>query len=149
MRLKCHSRIAWLVGIVFVFVGFSMACERPFQVITFKNDTLSAIQADAVPVQKDWDGKAIFKWRSSVLSIEPSQTQAFVTSVSPARDSTKYLIQAVNQNNELVFSKIYTWDELHDSGWRVVITATIEDAVPSENTAMNRFGSLEIRLYSS
>jgi len=44
--------------------------------------------------------------------------------ISPTREygsMWKYYIYAVTLDGELVYQRIFTWDELHDAGWKVVI----------------------------
>jgi hypothetical protein len=138
MRRRCSSQIVLLGGIALLLFSFLTACERPLQTITYENDTQSTIQTNAVPVQKDWNGQATFKWDGYGVNIKPGQTQAFVTSVSPVRTPAKYLVQAIDQNNKLVFSKIFTWDELHDSGWKVIIKSTGDGMEPTDNATMKQ-----------
>jgi hypothetical protein len=137
MIQKRIFQIMWLVGLV-LFLFWLTGCDS-FQTIEFENGTQLTVQTNGgVPVPKDWDGKATFKWEASVSPIPPGQTRSFATSVHPTKVPIKYLIQAVDQNNELVFSKIFNWDELHDSGWKVVISQFIEGVKPGDSTSMGQ-----------
>ena len=35
---------------------------------------------------------------------------------------THYRIEAINKKGEIIYSKKFSWDELHDLDWKVVIT---------------------------
>ena len=138
MRPLRTLRLVGLGAITLLLLILIIGCERPFQTITYENHTQSTIQVKAALVQRGWDGKATFEWMSSVLPVEPGQSQTFATGVSPTRRAAKYLIEAIDQNNVLVFSKVLTWDELHDSGWKVVITPTIEGVESGDNTTIDQ-----------
>lgn len=114
-----------IIGLLFSLLATS--CDS-WQSITFVNQTPFPIKVDTRSVSLDYsDPPQRFTYDAPVLPIETGKSQRFLTPVSVGRSTgakRKYTVVAVNEANEVLFSKVFTWDELHDMNWRVVIKAT-------------------------
>jgi hypothetical protein len=124
-----HRRGCIIVGRVviglllfaFFFWVVTHAMDEHFQVINFNNQTPFLIQVDVVPQQN-----ATLSWSSSEYDIEhaikPWASQEYVTSVKDQKTTYNYVVMAVTETGEVIFKKVFTWDELHGMGWEVLIT---------------------------
>ena len=124
MNLRSRTMVILLIMIVIVFSMFAVGCE-PYKGVVFTNNTSFPIQVDAIPISLDYEGKTSLLWSSSVLAIEVGQSQEFLVPIYKGRKAgtlKKYVIIAIDEENEVVFNRIYTWDELNDMNWTVVIT---------------------------
>ena len=121
-RLRTVSVV--IVGLLFGLLATS--CDN-WQSITFDNQTLSLIKVDIRSVPLDYVGAPrSFTYDAQVVPIEPRESKKFLTSIPIGRSGgvmKRYSIVAVAETNETVLYKVFTWDELHDMNWTVVITA--------------------------
>jgi hypothetical protein len=120
VKRLCTYRMLWLSGLALLLLSFITGCDN-YQAVTFENQTNVLVEIDVRLVPKDYTGKATFKWTSSDVPIKPGQSVKFITSVPSVRSPARYVVQAINERSELVFSQVFTWDELHEANWRVVI----------------------------
>lgn len=114
-----------LVGVVILsLISFIVSCE-PYQTITLVNKTLSPIKVDIRAVSLDYSDTPFLTWNFPADVIKPGETQSLIYPIYNDRSmgvKKKYPITAIIETNQIVFYKIFTWDELHDMGWRVVIS---------------------------
>jgi hypothetical protein len=64
-------------------------------------------------------------WKDSGSVISTGESKTLLEDVPPTRNGGigyKYIVVAVSEANEINFSKTYTWDELHNANWIVIIT---------------------------
>jgi hypothetical protein len=116
-------------SICFLFIGLSLVlfvagCD-PYQVITFDNLTSFPIQVDMKSVPLDYQGTPQFNFATGDV-IKAGESKKYVAPVQNDRTvgtTRKYPVEAVDERAEVVFSRIFTWDELHDLEWIVVIVA--------------------------
>ena len=128
------SNFFFTIFIVILIIIFFAGCE-PYQAITFDNKTSFQIKVDTIPVPSDYSGDISSMYREGAV-VERGQSKKYLTSVSNTRPTdTKYAVVAVNEVNRVIFSKVFTWDELHDMGWRVVISQR-ENSLGSSNTTI-------------
>ena len=81
---------------------------------------------DQQSVTLDYSGEAtsVISRVKNPLVIQPGATQQFLTLIHPKREygaREKYIMYAENEVGEIVYQRTFTWDELHDMGWKVVI----------------------------
>ena len=127
--ISISSLVLLLVG---VFISFGIiasgGCER-WQTVTFQNNTPYPIKIVLLPGSLDYPpttlGATYFYEDAKVKPIEPGQAYKGKTTIYARRNigiRFRYSIYAMSEAEGVVFSKVYTWDELHDMGWRVIIT---------------------------
>ena len=115
----------FIAVIVTIITLFSIGCEH-FQAITYENKIASPVKVIIynVPLSSTIIPKRTWNDPGDVIGIGESKT--LVTEVSPNRNGGKYYyyyaVIAVTETDEIIISKIYTWDELHNANWKVVIT---------------------------
>jgi len=120
---KINPKPGITILLVAMLLIVATACE-PYQTITFENDTSYQIQPDVYRVPLDYSGTPKPTWDDNYKEgkIDIGQSKKLVTQVPDGRAVTmKFAVIAVNSNNDIVYSKVFTWDELHDMGWKVVI----------------------------
>jgi hypothetical protein len=64
-------------------------------------------------------------WNDPGDVIGAGESKNLVTNVPDTRDGGtyyNYAVIGVTETNTIVISKIYTWDQLHDANWIVIIT---------------------------
>ncbi len=124
MHFTSRFRRAWLIVIVLIMVLLFTGCDS-YQVIILENRTTSPIKADIRSEPLDYSGTPNLTWDAPVPVIEIGKSQGLTAPIQKSRlvgVKRKYPIIAIIETGEVVFSKIFTWDELHDMGWRVVIS---------------------------
>ncbi len=123
-----------------IMVGLAIAlfltgCE-PYKIITYDNQTKSSIKVTVRAVELEYFNEPIsFTYDAHVPPIEAGKSQGFVSNISEEKllgARYKYMVVAINETNKVVFSKVYTWDELNKMNWVVVITAN--DVEQSDNS---------------
>ena len=115
----------WFVVIGLALVLFITGCD-PYQVITFENQTSFPTKADIKSVPPDYFDTPRPNWYVPVKVIEAGEYLRIGSSFRDDRTigtKRKYPVIAVTEMGEVVFYRIFTWDELHDMTWRVVIKA--------------------------
>ena len=128
--LKKLLKVFLLLVTFLILASLSNGCDPFSVIITFDNQTQYSVQVMIKPVSLDYAGTPILKWKETDVVIKTGQSQKFVTSVPDDEESglrNKYIAVAVADTGKVVFSKLYTWDELHDADWKVVIEENIEN----------------------
>ncbi len=116
-----------LLKVCFIVIGlvlilFAAGCD-PYQVITFDNQTPFTIQVDIISVPLDYQGTPEFNFPLGDV-IKAGESKKYVAPVQDDRTvgaERKYPVEAVTETGEVVFSRVFTWDELHDMNWTIVI----------------------------
>jgi hypothetical protein len=121
MYAKTRICIYWLIftGLIVLLTG----CE-PYQSIIYDNQTSFTVKVDISLVPVDYSGTPTLTWDSPGVVLSEKETKEFMTSVPNTKRGGadyKYTVVAVIETGEIVFSKVFTWDELHDMNWRVVL----------------------------
>jgi hypothetical protein len=101
-----------------------MPWGEPYQSITFENRTVLPVKVILYRVSLDYDSNPTQTWNESGDVIYAGESKTLVTQVPNVRRGGlyhKYAMVAVTEDNEILLSKVYTWDELHDLDWRVII----------------------------
>ncbi len=111
--------------VALLLVVTSVACDR-FEQIDFQNDTTLTIDIvyghSTVP---DELGKRNSSGRCAVCELPPGEEDLLI---DPSGDPDRgrdvvYSITARDAARDVViYSRVFTWDELSDMDWRVVIT---------------------------
>jgi hypothetical protein len=117
---------------VLVVILFS-SCEQ-FQAITYVNKTSITVKVYLGTVPLSYTGTPTRSWNQPGDIIEASVSKELLTQVPPTKDAgtlNKYAIVAVTETNEVVLSKVFTWDELHDMDWTVVIGVDSSENISS------------------
>ncbi len=107
-----------------MMVILSMIGCEPYQSITFENQTVLPVKVNLYLVSLDYDSNPTRTWNESGDVIYAGESKTLVTQVPDDRKgglNYKYAMVAVTEDNEILLSKVYTWDELHDLDWRVII----------------------------
>ena len=124
--IKNAAQTAWYLVIILMLISFSNSC-KPYRSINVVNQTPFPIQTEMWSVPLDYMGPVTIKWNDTAIVIEPGKSQNFATTVykdKPKPDiKRKYAMAAVIETNRVIFSRYYTWDELHDTDWKVIIMA--------------------------
>jgi hypothetical protein len=132
----------WKIHILFLITlitPFAAGCE-PYQAITFDNRTSTTVKVYLDRVPLDYTGIPSRTWKDPGDIIGAGESKKFVTWVPDTRRSGlnyKYTIVAVTEQNEIVLSKVFTWDELHDMDWTVVIGGSNSDNAIMKNILSN------------
>ena len=114
-----------IVVMVTLITLLSIGCE-PYQAITYENGTTLSIKVILYSVSLDYTGTPNRTWNDPGTTLNAGESKTLVTGVSNKRAGGigyKYIAIAVTETNEVIFYKIYTWDELHDANWIVIISA--------------------------
>jgi hypothetical protein len=123
MNFKFHFYWLLLLGVLLMI--FATGCE-PYRTLIFENQTSRPIQTHVGVVSLEYSGTPNnITWNIGYKDaiVDEGKSKELITSVRTGRTVTfKYAVVAVNSDNEIVYSKIFTWDELHDMDWKIVIT---------------------------
>jgi hypothetical protein len=124
MNFKLQSFILLLLSGVVVLL-FNTGCE-PYRSLTFENQTSYPIQVNVFPRSLNSSDIPSFTWDSNnkEIIVDVEQSKKFVSTVrdeKEAKYNVKYAIVAINDKNEVVFSKFFTWNELYEMDWKVII----------------------------
>ncbi len=115
--------MVFLIAVGF-WVLLMFAMDEHWQPIVYKNETSSPVTIDLSVVPLNYNDTPTLSWNGSGVVIGVGEAKEYLTPVSDSKKSStrqKYTVIAVTETNDVVFSKIFTWDELHDMGWTVVI----------------------------
>jgi hypothetical protein len=126
-----------LIIISFSLLSFLTGCDS-YQVITFDNQTSFPIQAAVLSVPLDYQGTPQFEYVQNDF-IQTGEYKKYMTSVQKSKSMgsrRKYPCQAINDKNEVIFFNTFTWNELHDMGWKVVIIQQTSES--SNNITLNK-----------
>lgn len=103
---------------------FTCSCDD-YQGVTFENQTPYIIQVDIRPVPLDYQDTQSFAWNTQIDVLKVGESKKFVAPIQKSRSvgvSKKYTVVAGTETNEIVYYKIFTWDELYDINWYIEIT---------------------------
>jgi hypothetical protein len=119
--MKIRISLCLLIFVIFTSI-FMTGCPD-YVPITFENQTSRPIQADIWNVSLDYSDTPKITWDPNYEnSIDVGQSKKFGSKIPTERVTrTKFVVAAVNDLNQVVFSKIYKWDELKDLNWTIVI----------------------------
>jgi hypothetical protein len=114
--------------VMFVIVGlfiplFFTACDD-YQSITFDNQTAFSVKPDLSVVPADFSGDLGSTYTDPGVIIEKGQKKRLIEPIPKTRKAgilSKYVVVAVNEKEEVIFSIMFTWDELYDMGWKIII----------------------------
>ena len=122
--MKTNLSITFFAVIMLSLLGlFAIGCE-PYQAITFENKTTVPVKVIEYRVPQEYTGNPTGTWNDPGAGdiIAAGESKKFVTNVPNTRVTReKFVVIAVSEMNGMLFSKIFTWDELHEANWRVVI----------------------------
>ena len=119
--IKCFGLAFSLIIISLLATG----CVR-FQAITYENKTASPVKVIIynVPLSSTIIPKRT--WNDPGTMIVAGESKTLLEDISQTRNGWKYYyyyaVIAVTETNDNILSKVYTWDELHDANWKVIIT---------------------------
>jgi hypothetical protein len=116
------GRVCLTISLLVLLVA--SGCES-YQKLTINNSTSFSIQVDIRDVSLNYSGTPNFIWDVQSKIIQPGLSLKYIATISKDRSigiKSKYIVMAINETNEIMFYKIFTWDELHEMGWRVVIS---------------------------
>ena len=119
-----------LFRIFYIVIGLIVAlsiigCE-PYQAIIYDNRTSTPVNVHLDLVPLDYTGNPTRTWNDPGDIIEAGESKELITWVPNTKgggNMYKYTVVAVTEKEKIILSKVFTWDELHDMGWRVVIEA--------------------------
>jgi hypothetical protein len=121
VKQELPMTIILVVMLLILVTIFATGCE-PYQAITFENKNTVPVKVILYPVPQDYTGNPTRTWNDPGDVIGAGESKKFVTQVSDTRVTReKYVVIAVFETNEVALSKIFTWDELHDMDWTIVI----------------------------
>ena len=125
------SKVCFIViGLVMVLFAVGCGCPlipwgEPYDAVTFENQTPFPIKVDIRSVSLDYSGTPSLTWDAPVVVIEAGRSQDLVAPLQQddreIGSMYKYAVAAVTETNEVVFSRVFTWDELDDMDWIIVI----------------------------
>jgi hypothetical protein len=112
-----------LMAVLVSLFGFLVTGCEPYQAITFENKTAVPVKVNLYNVSRDYTDIPTMTWNDpGAVVIGAGESKTYVTQVPNKRVTWyKYVGIAVTETNEVVLSKIFTWDELHDANWKVII----------------------------
>ena len=118
---------------VAILVVSSACFGDPGTVITVANRLSEPIKFGAFPVGLDFNGRfhmtTEFEWRNlQIREVPPNHELRMGTSILPNRkygSRNKYLVVAITPKDIAAYERLFTWDELEQLGWRVVIEPTV------------------------
>ena len=113
--------------VVFLLLLLAGAGCEDFRSVTVKNETGLVLREDvrAVPLDYASEYQPAYADIREVFTMEPGEESAGVSDVSrdPEYGRTlKILVTAVKEDDEIVYQRLLTWDELNDQGWYITIT---------------------------
>ncbi len=90
------------------------------------------IKFEYLPVGLDFNGRfhmtPEFEWgKNSTREVPPNHELRMATLILPNRkygSRNKYLVVAITPKDIAAYERLFTWDELEQLGWRVVIEPT-------------------------
>ena len=135
MWLISRLTIVRFAVIALVSILYVTGCE-PYGSVNFDNQTTFSIQVDIKSVPLDYQGTPEFDYLSGDF-IKPGESKEYGTHARRGRSvgtRSKYPVSAVNEAGEVIFYRIYTWDELYDMDWTIVITTSENISHSSDNT---------------
>lgn len=122
MYIRRNGLLTSLLFVILIFPLVCVGCDD-YQIITFDNQTENPIQVDIKSVPLDYQDTPAFDYPQDDV-IQASESKKYVAPVWDDRtigSERKYPVEAVNIEGEVVFYRVFTWDELRDMGWRIII----------------------------
>lgn len=125
MYIKYKSKIyiyLLITGLLTILI-FS-GCDN-YQTIIYDNQTKSIIKPFLGVVSRNYSGNPNQEYVDPKVTVEPGQSRKFTEPISRTRDNgdlRKYVVVIKNEKDDIIFSRVFTWDELHDMNWRIIIT---------------------------
>ena len=125
-RVRIMCRLPFVLFAIFgLTVSLVAAGCDPWQSITYDNQTSFRVKLDLMAVPLDYAGTPTLTWDGPGDVLNAGQAAKYSTPVrrsSKSRTIYKYTVVAVTETNEIVLAKVFTWDELREADWRVVIS---------------------------
>ena len=96
-------------------------------------------------VENQYHGSiTVFINEKELGSIQATEPKTFSTLLIPFRPDVPeapkdYLIEAKTGKGEVIYSKRFTWQELHDMGWQIVISPLGKGTESSDNVTGESF----------
>lgn len=113
-----------LFALLFVASLVVSGCD-PSAIIIAINRTSVPVKISNVSVPVDYEGLVkLPNLAYYTYVVQASEEMKFVTEIYPKRNygsERKYNYYAVNLSGEVVFQRMFTWDELDSQDWKVVI----------------------------
>jgi hypothetical protein len=120
------SLMRWGTALVIALVSLlTSGCLR-FSQLTYKNEIASPPKVVEYMVPLNYADIPKRTWNDAGDLVNAGSSLTLSTDISAKRSNGinyKYVVIAVTEAKGTVFSKFYTWDELNDAKWTVIITA--------------------------
>lgn len=121
MKVNLPMKIILVMALTSLFGLLAIGCE-PYQVITFENRTTAPVKFIISAFPRDYTGNLTRTWNDPGDTLGAGESKKFVTDVPNTKVTyEKFVVIAVSEKDVVVFSRIFTWDELHEANWKVVI----------------------------
>jgi hypothetical protein len=95
-----------------------------YQTVSFDNQTKSIIKPFISSVSINFAGDPNQEYIDPKVYVEVGQSKKYVAPISKTKDNgalRKYVVVVKNEKDEIVYSHVLTWDELHEMNWIIVI----------------------------
>ncbi len=144
--MKWYWRVAIIVfssALLLTILGFggcllswqysTGGCEQSWHVVTFENHTpytVKTLVMNWIPGSDQRSLSPTWGYNDMPLQIpiEPGESWKGRILVRARRNNhEQYSVFALTEHQGIVFLEVYTWDDLDDMRWRVVITVNYED----------------------
>jgi len=112
-----------IVVVISLTALLATGCEY-YQAVTYDNQTTSPVKVSLYKVPLDYTIIPRRTWNDTGILLDAGISETYGTQIPENRKYGilyKYAAIAITDTNEIIISKIYTWDELHDANWTVVI----------------------------
>jgi hypothetical protein len=117
-----HLILLLITGLLVIL--FLSGCDN-YQTIIYDNQTQSIIKPFFGKVSKNFYGNPEQEYTDPKIIVEAGQSKRFVEPISETKDNGdlyNYVVVVKNGKDETVFSRMFTWDELYNMDWRIIIT---------------------------
>ncbi len=122
---RCFGLAPWALLLMLLVVGLLLDGCDPGTTVTEENLTSVPVKTDYRAVRVDYSGPVDLRDLTINQSvIQPGQEMRSTTLIHPKSrfgSREKYVFYAVTLSGEVVYQRTFTWDELNDLGWKVVI----------------------------
>ena len=123
MKTKLYSALITIVILVLTTALFLLVfgnCKG----VTIVNSTTNAIKVKIVSYPTGTLLAPVINWEDPIKPLEQKSSRSIIASIPIFRAvgiRREYSVVAIDGDNTTIFRQSFSWDELHDMGWKITI----------------------------
>ena len=129
---RFSMKLALFIAIIVLGMGVS-GCLDSFRPVTFENSSSLPATVGLEAVTLEYNGPYVFRYtnvENKVILRGESYTRSYSGPKYFNEDfgsQFKYLVTAQDDDLNFVYYRLFTWTQLNDAGWHVVIDPALSD----------------------